>query len=239
MSQSREPDRTPFDALAPHGKGAEESVKLLVPLFLILITFFMVMNAISNQRTGKAGRVVDSVNTAFRGGDKPYMPRIETLDLLAQAERDVHHDLFYEQGKATLQALIDFPGAYAASGGTVMQVELRDSVLFSSGDVTVRPDQTKFMNALADLLKKESSGEERTVEVLFAVPPAAFRADRNVARAAMARAAAMARELEDRGVPGRSITMGLVPDKRQLMWLTFASRKHAEMERDRKGAPEE
>lgn len=234
---SREPDQTPFDALSAPSKGGDESVKLLVSLFLILITFFMVMNSISNQKIGKAGRAVESVNTAFKGGDKPYLPTVDSIDLLAQKQRDTHHDLFYEQGTGVLQALIDFPGKFAASGGNVLQVELASSVLFGAGDVNLRADQTRFLNALADLLKKEVDGEERSVEIMIAVRRAAFREERPWENKAIARAAAFARELEDRGVRGRSITTGIIADKRDYVWLTFTTRRHDVMDRDRKGAP--
>lgn len=232
-----EPDQNPLDALAPQAKGGAESVKLLVALFLILITFFVVMNSISNQKISRAGRAVESVNTAFKGDDKPFLPKVDSVDLLAGKQRDVHHDLFYEQGAGVLQALIDFPGEFAAPGGNVMQAELAASVLFGDGDVNLRADQTKFLNALADLLKKEGEGEERVVEIMLAARPPLFRAGKPQANGAIARAAAFARELEDRGVPGRSITTGIIADKRPLVWLTFISRSHGVMERDRKGAP--
>lgn len=237
MLHGSEPGHSPFDVQDAQAKGADGSVQILVPLFLILITFFIVLNAISNQKLRKAGLAVESVNTAFRGADKPYLPPVDGIDLLAVKERNVHHDLFYEQSEVLLQALVDFPGQFAARGGNVMQVELGNNVLFNDADDHVRADQTLFLNSLADLLKKQLAGEERSVEIMLAVRPAAFSKDAGAAKLAVARAASLARELEDRGVPGRSITTGLVPDKRNVLWLTLTNRSHAVMERDRKGAP--
>jgi hypothetical protein len=236
MREPHTPD--PFDVPASATGGGEETTRLLVSLFLILLTFFIVLNSISNRALGKAGQVMDSVTGAFKGGDKPYHPGVEGIDLLARDDISVHRPLFYDEGRATLEALIDFPGEVAAPGGNVLQVELRTSVLFPTDDKSVRADQTKFLNALADLLKKEGLNEERAVEIMFAVRSSAFGKNPGVARLATTRATALARELEDRGVPGRSITTGLVPDKRDILWLTFTSRSRRVMETDRTGGQE-
>ena len=49
------------------------------------------------------------------------------------------------------------------------------------------------------------------------------------------RAAAFARELEDRGVPASLISTGVVIDRRDLVWLRFYTRRSDILDHDRGG----
>lgn len=228
------PERHDPEVLSiPFPERTDNTIGLMVSLFLILVTFFIVLGSISGTSLGRATPVVESVNAAFKGGNQSYRPGVDGVDILARDRIAPHRELFYRAGEETLQALMDFNGAYAADGGDVMQAELRTSVLFLGDDVSVRIDQTKFLNSLADMLKNENLGEERAVEIMFATPPQAFGKKPELAQLNMQRASALARELEARGVPGRSITAGFAPNKRDVLWLTFTSRSAQLMQRDR------
>ncbi|RMF12625.1 MAG: hypothetical protein D6763_00335, partial [Alphaproteobacteria bacterium] len=193
------PERSPLDDLSESGDGANSTVQVFVSLYLILIAFFMVMNSISNQETVRAAAAMDSVHTAFR---KIHLPKVDVIDLLARRQLDTHSREFYEEIEGVLAGLVDFPGKYPSPGGNIFRVEMPASTLFQGTSVHVRPDQTLFMNALADLLKREAPNEQREVEILFAAPRGLLDADAPWQSLFVRRAANIAAELEDRGVPG-------------------------------------
>jgi outer membrane protein OmpA-like peptidoglycan-associated protein len=227
----------PFHDLTPAEGVKDRTSQVFVSLFLILIAFFMVMNAVSNQVTARADAVMESVYTTFR---KTHAPNSDEIDLLASAKLDIHSDEFYEAVQGLLAGLLDFPGTFASQGGDVLEAELLPSVLFARGQIHVRADQTLFLNSLADFLKKEDAGEERTVEIRFSASPQTLLTAAPEQELVVLRAAAFARELEDRGVPARSISAGLMDEaagqrKEGRIWLTFRSRRVDILNQDRQG----
>ena len=230
-----DPDReaqNPLESLPESDGGADQTVQVFVSLYLILMAFFMVMNSISNQVTSKADAAVESVYTTFR---KTYAPNTKEIDLLAKQKLELYSSEFYEQAKGVFADLVDFPGRYASQGGNVLEAELPTAVLFAKNDIHIRADQTRFFNQLADFLRRQNEGEERDIEIRLAVSPAVMDAERPEQELPVLRAAAFARELEDRGVAASSISTGVVSDSRGLVWLAFRARRADVLEHDRKG----
>ncbi len=223
---------SPLDDLPSGADGADRSVQIFVSLYLILIAFFMVMNSISNQETVRAAAAMDSVSTAFK---KIHLPKVNVVDLLAKKQLDVHSDEFYQEVKGVLAGLIDFPGKYPSPGGNVMRVEMPAETLFKGTAAHVRADQTRFMNALADLLTREGTNERREIEILFTAPPGFMTGDAPWHSLFVRRAANIAADLEDRGVPGGQVSAGLVEGDRATIWLVFSSRRSDVLDRDQRG----
>lgn len=225
-------DHNPLDDLPDSGDGANSAVEIFVSLYLILIAFFMVMNSISNQETARAAAAMDSVTTAFK---KIHLPKVNVIDLLAEHQLDAHSEDFYEEVEGVLAAIADFPGKYPSPGGNELRVEMPASTLFEGTAVHVRPERTRFLNALADLLKREAPNEQREVEILFAVPEGIMSTDAPWRSLFVRRAANIAVELEDRGVSGRSVSAGLVKGDVSKVWMVFASRRDDVLDHDRRG----
>ncbi|MBW7836368.1 MAG: hypothetical protein H3C28_07000 [Sphingomonadales bacterium] len=224
-------ERNPLDDLAEDTTGAK-TVQLFASLYLILIAFFIVLNSVSNQVTAKADAALESVYTTFR---KSFAPNSDEIDFLGLKKLDIHSQEFYDGIKGLFTELVDFPGWFASQGGNQLEAELATAVLFNQGDVHLRPDQTRFLNDLADFLRRESGQAERTVEISFAVTEAMMEAAQPEQQLPVLRAAAFARELEDRGVPASLISTGVVIDRRDLVWLRFNTRRSDILDRDRGG----
>src|SRR5690606_15194347 len=92
--------------------GGQSSLQLHISLFLILIAFFMVLNALSNQEVTRRGAVIESVQNAFR---RP-LPRAEDLDLLAGRQLDAHMAEFHEALAGIFAAMTEFPGQFGWPG---------------------------------------------------------------------------------------------------------------------------
>lgn len=226
-------DENPMDRIKSSRPGPDRSVHIFVSLYLILIAFFMVLNAISNQETARAEAVMDSVNTTFK---KIHLPKVNVVDLLAEQQLDAHSDAFYEEVEGLLAGLVDFPGRFPSPGGNEFRVEMPVSVLFDGRDVQVRAEQTLFMNALGDLLKREGLNEHREVRILIGAPAAIMDSEAPWQSLFVKRAANFAADLEDRGVSGQSISTGIVVTDNPTVRLVFSSRQGEVIERDRRGS---
>lgn len=218
----RTADRNPLDDLPDMSEGSTRIAQLYVSLFLILITFFMVLNSVSNQQVAKAGAVMESVQSTFR---KKFTAPVEVIDLLAENGLVSHSDDYYREVEGIFAAMIDFPGAFASPGGELLQAELPVSVLFALDQVHVRADQTRFLNTLADMLAASAPGERREVEIVMAAPASVLTDETPWANGHVLRMAAFARDLEDRGVSPAAISTGVVIDDRNLVWLNFTTRR--------------
>lgn len=203
--------------------GGQSSLQLHISLFLILIAFFMVLNALSNQEVTRRGAVIESVQNAFR---RP-LPRAEDLDLLAGRQLDAHMAEFHEALAGIFAAMTEFPGQFGWPGRGLIRAELPAASFFAGTDDEIRADRARMLDDLAATLIRGHAGERRAIEILVAVPPALLHgadADDAARNSHLARAAALARALEVRGVPGNAITTGVMADDRDLLWLTFGSR---------------
>lgn len=213
--------KSPFDDV-PEADAGGTSVQLYVSLYLILIAFFMVLDSISNQETARAKAVLDSVNSTFQ---KVHLPKVGVIDLLARKPVDVHHRLFHEEVEGVLTGLIDFPGNFPGPGGNVLRVRLPVATLFDGDALHVRADQTLFLNALADLLKRGQGAQRREIEILITAPHEILSDPASWHDLFVRRAANIAAELEDRGVQGRAISTGLVVADKPSVILEFTSRR--------------
>lgn len=212
-------DPSPFDQAVDGAEAGDQTTQVFVSLYLILLAFFMVMNSISNQEVARAGVVLESVNQRFK---RPFPP-VARLDLLARERIDAHNAEFYEEVRAIFAGLLGFPGKFTAPGGDVMQAEFPAEVLFPLNEVEVRADQTRFLSALADLLTRAGTGERRQVEFVLTAPDAVLQDERPWQNRDLRRAATLARELEDRGVPAQAIASGLAIGKSAMIKLRFIS----------------
>lgn len=220
-------DGNPLDGLRDAGSGADiqASIQLYISLFLILIAFFMVLNALSNQEVARRGAVMESVQSTFQNR---FPPVARGLDLLAGKQIDVHAAEFYESLTGIFTAMVEFPGTFGWPGGGLIRAELPVGSFFAGDGMTLRSDRRKILDDLASTLTRGHAGERRAVEILVAVPPALLKSaaaeDDATRNLYLMRAAALARALEDRAVPGAAITTGVMADDGALLWLTFGSR---------------
>lgn len=209
-------EHNPLDGLPDASRGVQASLQLYVALFLILIAFFMVLNALSNQEVARRGAMLESVQAAFQGGLPP-----RGIDLGGSHATSEFHDSLAE----IFASVEGFSGSFRRPGDGLIRAELPAASFFTPAAAGIRADRRAVLDELAATLTRGQSAERRAVEILVAVPPSLLEsvsakddARRNLY---LMRAAALARALEERAVPGGAITTGVMADDRALLWLTF------------------
>lgn len=185
-------------------RPTDPTVTLFVSLYVILLAFFIVMNAVSNQTTARALAVLDSVERAF---ERPFPLPAEHPGLLPSAPHPVIDTTFLADAGALVSALEGVRRSYPAKGGSVLLVDFDVHRLFFEDSARLSEQAAPFLHGLAALLAGAEAGERR--EALFY-----FGSDGDEGGLVYARADALARALEKAGAPAGSIGVGLAPDRR-------------------------
>jgi hypothetical protein len=185
---------------AASGNG---SLVLLLSLFLLLLVFFIMLNAQSVQQASRVKAVLASVERSFdfvidprlRDGRDPVASRTGTV--FAVERLNGVGDLF-----ATTVAVAKVT---TVTPGALMEVRLDAGELFEPGTATLRRDRAGLLDRVAESLRKELSGERIELDYLVALSPDAP----SQPPGPIERAAALARDLVARGVPAESVTIGI------------------------------
>ncbi|HYD67468.1 hypothetical protein [Azospirillum sp.] len=185
------------------GASGNGSIVLLLSLFLLLLVFFIMLNAQSVQQVSRVKAVLASVERSFdfvidprlRDGNDPVASRTGTV--FAVERLNGVGDLF-----ATTVAVAKVT---TVTPGALMEVRLDADELFEPGTATLRRDRAGLLDRVAESLRKELPGERIELDYLVALSP-----DRpSQPPGPIERAAALARDLVARGVPAESVTIGI------------------------------
>lgn len=202
--------------------GGVSTMDLLVSLFLILLAFFVVLNSISSQKIAKAQAVVGSVSTKF---DKNTGEKSGASKLITQSALDSPSDQFYAELRGSVETMTDFSDNYPTRDDGLLRLELAPDILFVRGQSRLRFDQSQFLDNLAAVLNRTSSGEQRTLEILVRGGSGSIGNDWRGPSLYVQRAAELAAELEKRGVKSGLIITGVSSARNDSIQMTFFMRK--------------
>jgi hypothetical protein len=193
----------PSAVTSPSPAGNTSMQAMLVPLLtveLLLLAFFIVLNAVSSIETTKTRSVLESVRAAF--GAAP----VEQTQPEAQSEEATLADL--EQQIAALARAVGAPAPGTPSHDNALWIDLPLAVFFRPGEDRVNSAQARLVERLAALLARTPSGTVYEVAVLRGSADATDGDAALRARQAGAVAAALRGRVEPRG----TVVAGLLPD---------------------------
>ncbi|MDX1737147.1 MAG: hypothetical protein R3261_02860 [Alphaproteobacteria bacterium] len=204
---------------------------MFLSLFLLLLAFFILLNALSTFEEAKARMVIKSVTSTFKTElveKKKAQIFISTLGAVPEP-REVMGQI--EQMWVTAVPLVKVD---ALNEGSMMQMTLATKELFVVGEAAIRPDRVSILNATATALMSELPDSLIELQLTFGVrdidrvkttkpeensqlvteeiadPNLLAPVNRNEDRSlAFIRAGVVARYLEDTGVEPHSISVGL------------------------------
>lgn len=180
---------------------------LFVALYLILLAFFIMLNAVSEQAANRAAAAMESVNDTFKETRQQEAER--SIDPSA---RDVaSKDIVLSQVQRTFLAELELEGRFASSGGNTFEVEFPADMLFQRGSFRVRSDMTPFLDQLIAAVQSAPAHKPQQLAILFGSGAGAV--DREMTRPqeiAVRRAGAIGRYLKRRGVVDGVFTTGFV-----------------------------
>ncbi|WP_051340815.1 hypothetical protein [Azospirillum halopraeferens] len=191
--------------MIPPGKAGSfagnAGILLYLSLFLLLLAFFIVLNAISVDNVHRARAVLKSVEQSFTidprllFGRDPVASRAGTV--LAVQRLNTLGDLF-----ATAVAV---DKVEVVAPGRHLEVRLPADGLFLPGTARLRPDRAGLLDRVAAALMQPLPGERIEAEFLVALSPDTP----SQPPGPVDRAGALARDLVERGAPASAIGIGI------------------------------
>lgn len=210
-------ERPPGNSLAldelyssPLDHSYDTNATLQLALFLMLLTFFLVLTANAQFDTARVGSVIGGVQSAFGFLDNGQGAEDGTRsDALMPVQRDGAAPASGVYASRIEAIFAPLSGRLQVNGASFdMIVDVDD--LFIAGSAASRAEQGEILREIGALLAQE---DKRHLVIL--VPEA--RAQRLDVR----RAASVARLLIDGGAPATQIAVGVAREDRALMTFRF------------------
>jgi len=191
---------------SPRGQSNSHIVALL-SLKVLLLAFFILLNALASFEEERQSAVVESVRQAFQGlvpADRSVSERPAALGLL-EGGADIADSLKQLFGDDL--PLAELP---ASSGARVLRIDLATADLFTEGEAALLPDGAETLRLVAAVLgDSRFARQDIRLDVLYGLAGPSSGLEGN--RTALLRAAAMVRVLEREGVPSPRLSAGLLP----------------------------
>jgi len=177
--------------------GNEGTLGLFVALYLILLTFFILLNSMSQHAAIRAAAAMDSVNATF--SHPRQLKNDPTID--PSASQVASQDRALSVIQQAFVASMNLEGRFGSMGGNTFEVQFPAGQLFQRGAFRVRPDMTGFLDQLVEGVQRAPTGKHQQIAILFG--SGSEQVDREMTRAqevAIRRAGSLARHLRRSGV---------------------------------------
>jgi len=192
----------------PGRAQSNSHIVALLSLKILLLAFFILLNALATFEEERRNAVVESVREAFKG----LVPAEQSL-----GEGAGGVDLF-EGAETAIQSLGQIFGSdlplverQDASSAWTLQVDVPVNDLFVEHGSDLQPDGAETLRLIAGVLADPRYAQPGyQVDVLYGVKGPGSGLDEN--RDAMLRAGALVRELQKQGMKPEHLSAGLMPD---------------------------
>jgi len=179
----------------------------LLSLKVLLLAFFILLNALAEFETERSTAVLDSVREAFRGvvpAHESISEEIAALEVLDGAE-DITEALgrLFDDSLPVVER--ETPG-----GSRSLQVDVPSEDLFAPSSIVINGEGLDLLMAIASVLDDARFAEQAyRLDVLYGVSGAGEELGSRLL--AVRRAGAMVRALEREAVPADRLSAGLLP----------------------------
>ncbi len=219
-------------AQAPDRQDGNKYIVLLLSLKLILLAFFILLNALSSFESQRTHAVLESVNRAFRGTIET--PRDANSVTASLGVLPLPQDLTDEIG-SLFESFVPSARAKSTARATVMTVELPADELFLPGTHDIRPERKILIRRLARALMRDADGIMK-YELAFehGASAAASQGSANQGAAtggkiarSIRRGDTMAHYLIRQSIPHTTLSIGLRPGAPDTVWFVLRMRTDA------------
>lgn len=205
----------PMRATEDRHSGVPAGLTLVfVSLYLILLAFFLVLNAISQFELTRSTRAMKSVDQVF-ARPIPAPPGSSPGVEGRAADPDFFADL-----ARLLSGVLEPGDRLRGPSDDTLAVSARLDLLFPPGRATVRPEREAFLRELAAIGQAAPEGRVR-LATLFVGLSRADAADPDTLSVARLRAGSLGRKLGEAGYPAEALAVGLAPDRPGRLVMIF------------------
>ena len=196
-------------------QGSGSTTSLYLSLYLIVLAFFIVLNAVSHREQGRASAVLGSIGASF---SEPASPATGSLESGRGPGAFAAVDQFETAVREVFEAALPLVVVTPNQPFQQMILEVPSDAVFAPASASIRADGSGLINRLAKILGRDDPGQRFAVEALLVAPAGEPIAAGGVAAA---RAGALARALEAGGVPPHRISAGVTEGDVPVLRLSF------------------
>ena len=196
----------------------DHNVVAMLSLYLLLLAFFILLNALSKLETDRARVVIESVNEAFDGQVEAPLsiePHSAALGSLTASE-DVLQSL-----QTLFSSMIPVVEAEAVVEAPLLRLDLSADALFRAGSTQLQPGRDLLMERIAQALSDaEQRGLYPQVELFHGMKQSSD-ATPETRSLAVRRLGALVRGFVERGRPAADLSIGVLADAGPRVRLLF------------------
>ena len=192
----------------PHRRQNDPNTGLFLGLYLLLLAFFVFLNAISNFEESKSRSVIESVASTF--SSSLPMGRGALMDSSA-LDTGIEGRKFQDNLTALFEESIPFARVSIIEAGRIMEVVFAAEDIFVRAGAAMRPERLVLAERLAAALAGHPPEIRFEIEAIMGLRRGLGDSDGEAADTGLAvgRAGVLARALHDAGSPPGSVAVGL------------------------------
>ncbi len=218
-----------------NGDERDHNLVAMLSLYLLLLAFFILLNALSRLESDRTRTVIESINEAFDGrvqapsSVEPFSAALDPLDEAAALLQEL---------RRLFDSMLPAVSSEAAADSPVLRLELSAEALFPTGGARIRNGRAPLLAQIARALRKAGDGGLHVELELFhglAGSPSAAEAAEGLE---IARMGALVRRFADQGVPAERLSAGVLPGKTGIVELIFRVYEEPPAQIDLAGAAE-
>ncbi len=198
---------------------------LVLSLFLLLLAFFILLNAISTRTEVKSRAVMDSLLSTFRTTDQSASAAEIPLSRLGATPEP--EELVAEMRRLWVTA-VPVAEIEVFTDGRTMQLGLPANMMFPGGRAVLRKDRRRFLADVAQVLAVEATNFSNELELLVGTDwRVGKELDLEANKLEIARAVEFAEELIASGAPRDTVSIGIREGDRKELEFRFFVRSKA------------
>ena len=197
---------------------------LVLSLFVILLSFFILLNAISTRTEVKSRAVMDSLLSTFRTTDQSSRTAETLLSRLGATPEP--EELVDEMQRLWVTEL-PVTEIEVFTDGQTMQLRLPANMIFPGGSALLRKDRRSLLTDVAQVLAMEALGFSNELELLVGTDwQVGKELDLEANNLEIARAVEFVEELIASGAPRETVSIGIREgDGKELEFRFFVRSK--------------
>jgi len=213
-----------LDLPAKPVRNAPHVATLLVSVFLMLLAFFMALNANSDFDSDRSGAVLSSVKKKFSGERESKTPPPNKESFVDP----VNINTFFDDVKVSIATLVPLHETQTTIQGNSLQMTMPENSLFLRGESKLRQDRLEFYAVLSDILSRWGESADITINMVQGISPE----DKDAAKLAIARGGNFARFLENKGAPPELIAIATTEQNPGQITLQFDVRPYTPRQKE-------
>lgn len=192
----------------------DPNILSLLSLKLLLLAFFILLNALSHFEEDRARKVLESVNEAFNG----RVEAVRSLTIQSAGIGNLRESVAVVRVAGELfQSMIPAVRVEVSARGKRVRLSLPATTLFRPGEEALQPGRGLLFGRLVHALEQERPlGPGYELELYHGLPgKSADQGDQSgsVELLALRRMGVLARFLEAKGLPDEVLSVGLLPGR--------------------------